>query len=45
MKSLNNWFPDEYVMAKRERLRELILSLQKQLNPTLEYDPAQDTCL
>ena len=45
MRALENWFPEDYVMTKRERLRDLILSLQKQLNPSLEYDPTQDVCL
>ncbi len=41
MKGLENWFPEEYAMKKRERLRNLIEQLQKELNPALKYDYTQ----
>ncbi len=43
MRNLEHWFRDDYAMAKRDRLRQLIISLQKELNPSLEYDFSQDT--
>ncbi len=45
IRGLAEWFPDEHVLAKRDDLKELILTLQKELNPDLEYDPSQDTFL
>jgi hypothetical protein len=45
MKNLNNWFEEEEAKHKREDLRLLILGLQKELNPDLDYDPTKDGCL
>jgi len=40
--SLVNWFTEELILTKRESLRQLVLSLQRRLNPDLQYDPKQD---
>jgi len=39
--SLVNWFPESDVLKKRETIRQLVVSLQSQLNPDLKYDVQQ----
>jgi len=39
--SLVDWFPEADVLKKRETLRQLVQSLQVQLNPDLQYDLQQ----
>jgi hypothetical protein len=41
--SLLDWFPEELVLKKRDELRQLVLNLQHQLNPDLQYDPREGT--
>ena len=40
--STGNWFTAEFISRKRESLRQLTLTLKKQFNPDLTYDPSQD---
>jgi hypothetical protein len=41
---LNNWFPQSENQTKRHEIRRLIVQLMHKLNPTLNYNPAQDGC-
>ena len=41
---LVEWFSEEVALCKREELRLLVMELQKELNPSLDYDPAADGC-
>ena len=45
MRSLLSWFTDDTVISKRQELGMLIMELQRELNPDLDYDPTQDGCL
>lgn len=45
MRALSNWFNEAEAKRKREDLRSLILGLQQELNPDLDYDPTDDGCL
>lgn len=45
IQGLEEWFSEETAVSKREELRQLIVALQRQINPQLEYDPAQDGCM
>ena len=41
---LEEWFAYDTAHCKREQLRQLIIDLKDELNPSLEYDPVADGC-